>query len=105
MKIHSPSSRTQTELLCEHELSTPRLYQVVLEQQDETPMDFVTSLLMSVFAMDDLLAHQTLLEIRSKGQAICGVYPREVAEMKVSEALALIHNKGSLLRCFFELAL
>ncbi len=96
--------KTQTELISKKKPAQPRLYQVILFNDDFTPMDFVTNLLIQIFNMDEVQANQIMLEIHHFGQAICGVYPREIAEMKVSQVLALAHKEEHPLHCIFELA-
>ena len=100
-----PIQKTQTELVSKKKLDSPRFYQVVMFNDDFTPMDFVTRLLIQIFNMDELQANQIMLEIHHLGQAICGVYPREIAEMKVSQVLSLAHQEAHPLLCIFELAI
>ncbi len=97
--------RTQIELEPEALAEEPPLYQVVMLNDDFTSMDFVVKVLISVFAMDEVKAHQTMLEIHHLGQAICGVYPREVAEMKVAETMKMAKAHECPLRCVFEPAI
>lgn len=94
--------RTLKELKPEPALCEPPLYQVLILNDDYTPMDFVVQILIEIFAMDELKAQQTMLEIHSFGRAICGVYPREVAEMKVAETLKMAADEEHPLRCLFE---
>ncbi len=101
----APLTKTQTKLIHQKKPTQPRLYQVVMLNDDFTPMDFVTSLLMNIFNMDEVQANQIMLEIHHLGQAICGVYPREIAEMKVSQVLALARKEEHPLHCIFELAI
>lgn len=98
----SKKERTQTELKAEPALKEPPLYQVVMLNDDYTTMDFVVEVLRKVFNMDPVKANNIMLEIHHCGQGICGVYPREVAEMKVSEVLTMAQQQGHPLRCFFE---
>ncbi|MCX7122295.1 MAG: ATP-dependent Clp protease adapter ClpS [Gammaproteobacteria bacterium] len=105
MNTPTPIEKTQTKLISKKKSEPPRLYQVVLLNDDFTPMDFVTRLLIQIFNMDELRANQIMLEIHHFGQAICGVYPREIAEMKVSQVLHLAHQEEHPLHCVFELAI
>lgn len=99
------SARTQVELKPKVKVGEPRLYQVVMINDDFTPMDFVVSILINLFDMDEVKAHQTMLEVHHLGQAICGVFPREVAEMKVAETLKMAAAHDYPLRCIFEPAI
>lgn len=69
--------RTQTKT------KKPRMYVVVMHNDDFTPMDYVVGLLQKVFHMDLDRATHTMLEIHQKGKAACGLYTMEVAETKV----------------------
>lgn len=102
-KPHAPViERTQPELKAEPMPKEPPLYQVVMLNDDYTSMDFVIEVLKIIFNMDPIKAHNLMLEIHHLGQAICGIYPREVAEMKVAEVLKMGQQQGHPLRCFFE---
>lgn len=68
------------------ELQRPPLYQVVLMNDDFTPMDFVIAVLESIFGMNRERATQVMLHVHTRGKGICGVYTREVAETKVTQA-------------------
>lgn len=67
------------------ELARPPLYQVVLLNDDFTPMDFVVEVLQSFFAMNREKATQVMLHVHTRGKGICGVFTREVAESKVTQ--------------------
>ncbi|QBB70523.1 ATP-dependent Clp protease adapter ClpS [Pseudolysobacter antarcticus] len=67
------------------ELQRPPLYQVVLMNDDFTPMDFVITVLESIFGMNRERATQVMLHVHTRGKGICGVYTREVAETKVTQ--------------------
>lgn len=67
------------------EVAPPPLFQVVLLNDDYTPMDFVVVVLQQFFSMDLEKATQIMLHVHTRGRAICGVYTREVAESKVAQ--------------------
>ena len=64
-------------------LARPRMYKVILINDDYTPMEFVVEILRAFFFMDEVKATQIMLEVHHKGKAVCGVYTRDVAETKV----------------------
>jgi len=66
------------------ELAKPPLYQVVLLNDDYTPMEFVVEVLQVFFRMDYEKAHQVMLHVHQRGKGVCGVYTREIAETKVA---------------------
>lgn len=66
------------------EVVRPPLYQVVLLNDDFTPMDFVIAVLETFFSMDRERATQVMLHVHTRGKGVCGVFTREVAETKVT---------------------
>ena len=66
-------------------LKRPPMYKVLLLNDDFTPMDFVVHILEKFFSMDRYKATQVMLAVHTEGQGVCGTYPREVAETKVSQ--------------------
>jgi len=67
------------------EVIRPPLFQVVLLNDDFTPMDFVVEVLQVFFALDREKATQVMLHVHTRGKGVCGVYTREVAESKVTQ--------------------
>lgn len=63
----------------------PKLYKVILLNDDFTPRDFVTRVLMAVFRMTESEAHGVMLTAHRRGVCVVAVYTREVAEMKARE--------------------
>ena len=72
-------------LLDEPELKEPPLYQVILLNDDYTPMDFVIFALQKVFALNYERATEIMLAVHTKGLGVCGIFPKEIAEMKALE--------------------
>ncbi|OZB58959.1 MAG: ATP-dependent Clp protease adapter ClpS [Lysobacterales bacterium 14-68-21] len=67
------------------EVARPPLYQVLLMNDDFTPMDFVVEVLRGFFGMDQEKAVQVMLHVHTRGRGVCGVFTREVAETKVTQ--------------------
>ena len=67
------------------ETARPPLYSVLLLNDDYTPMDFVVDVLMRFFAMNLEKATQVMLHVHTRGQGVCGVFTRDVAESKVTQ--------------------
>ena len=63
----------------------PRMYKVVLFNDDYTTMEFVIEVLQLFFALDRERALQIMLKVHNEGSAVCGVYSLDVAETKVTQ--------------------
>ena len=69
----------------EPQLKEPPLFQVVLLNDDFTPMEFVVYAIQKVFGYEHERATQIMLSVHTKGKGICGIFPKEIAEMKCAE--------------------
>ncbi len=63
-------------------LKRPQLYKVLLLNDDYTPMEFVVHILEVFFGMGREKATQIMLTVHTKGAAVVGVFPRDIAETK-----------------------
>ncbi len=82
----------------------PSLYQVVLLNDDYTPMEFVVMVLQHYFQRDLATATDIMLKIHHEGRGVCGVYPKDVAATKVELVLAAARRDGHPLQCIMEAA-
>ncbi len=83
-------------------IKPPRMYKVILFNDDYTTMDFVIEVLQRFFAMDRERALQIMLKVHNEGSAVCGVYSLDIAETKVSQVSAFAKQHGHPLRCGME---
>lgn len=67
------------------ELKPPSMYQVVLLNDDYTPMEFVVEILEMFFNMGREKATQVMLAVHTQGKGICGIYTRDIAETKAAQ--------------------
>jgi len=86
----------------QEKLSRPPMYQVVMLNDDFTPMDFVVSVLMRVFHKSAPEAERIMLKIHYEGRGICGVYPHDVAETRVELVHQLARSSEHPLKCVME---
>ncbi len=66
------------------QLKKPAMYQVILLNDDFTPMDFVVNVLEHFFGLGHERATQVMFQIHNNGKGICGVFTYDVAETKVA---------------------
>jgi len=73
--------------------------QIVLHNDDSTPMVFLASVLQDFFGMNKEDAAETMLEIYREGKAVCGLYSRADGEALVQQVLAHAKENGHPLVC------
>ena len=83
---NSPGQEHGYGLQVEDETEEPRLYRVLMHNDDYTPMDFVIFVLKKFFGKAEAEAHKIMLDVHNKGVGLAGVYSFEVAETKVAQA-------------------
>ncbi|NRA42021.1 MAG: ATP-dependent Clp protease adapter ClpS [Pseudomonadales bacterium] len=67
------------------QLKQPEKYQVVLMNDDYTPMEFVVEVLEMFFYMNREKATQIMLAVHTQGKGVCGIYPKDIAETKSAQ--------------------
>jgi len=65
------------------------MYQVVLLNDDYTPMEFVVYILQYIFNHEHEKATQIMMAVHSRGKGVCGIFPKEIAEMKSHEIIKM----------------
>jgi ATP-dependent Clp protease adaptor protein ClpS len=96
--------RGSTALLERQEAKTrlPPKYQVLLLNDDFTPMEFVVVVLQKFFSMDLEQATQVMLKVHRDGKGVCGVYTRDVAATKVELVSSFSRMHQHPLQCVME---
>ncbi|MBF0589969.1 MAG: ATP-dependent Clp protease adapter ClpS [Magnetococcales bacterium] len=84
------------------EIQEPSFYKVMLLNDDFTPMDFVVELLMRHFRKSHEDAMRIMLEVHHDGRGLCGVFPRDLAETKVSQVNQYARDNDHPLKCAME---
>ncbi len=64
----------------------PRLYKVILLNDDYTPREFVVTVLRVVFRMSEEQAYKVMMTAHRRGACVVAVYTRDVAETKATQA-------------------
>lgn len=80
----------------------PPMWQVVLLNDDFTPMDFVVMVLQTFFGLENESATRVMLKVHTEGRGICGVYPKDVAATKVSDVTRCARQHQHPLQCIME---
>lgn len=80
----------------------PKLYKVLMHNDDYTPMDFVIFVLRNFFNKQEADAHKIMLDVHNKGVGLAGIYSFEVAETKVTQVNQFSKNNQHPLKTSFE---
>jgi ATP-dependent Clp protease adaptor protein ClpS len=99
------ATRHENETVLERQaqkLKPPPLYQVLLLNDDYTPMEFVVQIIQEYFNKDRESATQIMLKVHRDGKATCGVFTKDVASTKVELVLTHARQAGHPLQCVME---
>ena len=80
----------------------PQMYEVVMLNDDYTPMEFVVVVIQEFFGKDLEAATRIMLMIHLDGKGVCGVYSKDVAATKVDQVLEAARKSGHPLQCVAE---
>ena len=80
----------------------PQMYQVVVLNDDYTPMEFVVMVIQEFFNKDRETATQIMLKIHLDGKGVCGVFSKDVAATKVDQVAEAARKHGHPLQCVSE---
>src|SRR6185295_8040197 len=86
----------------ERKLQRPKMYKVLLHNDDYTTMEFVVYILQGIFHHQENEAMQIMLHVHKHGIGVAGVYTYEVAESRVAQVEALAREHEFPLRCSLE---
>ena len=67
----------------------PKLWKVILLNDDYTPREFVVMVLKAVFRMNETQAYAVMMTAHQRGACVIAVFTRDVAETKAKEATEL----------------
>jgi ATP-dependent Clp protease adaptor protein ClpS len=99
-----PGSEYDGDVLTESEtkLEKPKLFKVILHNDDFTTMEFVVFILTHVFLRGEAEAFSIMLKVHNEGIGVAGVYPYEIAQMKSEKAMNLAKAHEYPLLCTVE---
>lgn len=81
---------------------TPKMFKVVLINDDVTPFDYVIAVLYSVFDKSPQEAYQITQNVHQQGRGIAGVYTKQIAQTKIDQVLTANANFGFTLNLEME---
>ena len=97
-----PQEQTNVRERQKNNLKEPRLYKVIIHNDDFTTMDFVVEVLKTVFYYSNEKAESLMLQVHNANKAIVGIYIYDIAVSKANKATNLAREKGFPLRLTVE---
>lgn len=82
----------------------PSLYQIFMHRDDFTPREFVVMVLEKFFYMERRKAIEVMTDMQEKGKAVCGLFTKDCAEVKVNEVVKHAASHDHPLYCSMEIA-
>ena len=83
-------------------LQPPKMYKVLMHNDDYTTMEFVVLVLQKFFSKTPSEAQSIMLAVHTKGFGVCGIFTYEVAESKVAKVTKYSRENGHPLKCSTE---
>jgi ATP-dependent Clp protease adaptor protein ClpS len=81
-----PAGGTEIATETRQQTKKPQMFKVLFHNDDYTTMEFVVSMLISLFHQSEAQAFKTMMHVHQNGTGVAGVYTKEVAETKVAQA-------------------
>ncbi len=88
--------------LNKEKVERPKMYKVLMHNDDYTTMEFVILALKKFFNKNAEEANAIMLKIHTEGIGVCGIYTHEVAESKVVKVMNFARKEGHPLKLSFE---
>ncbi|MFW9619372.1 MAG: ATP-dependent Clp protease adapter ClpS [Sulfurospirillum sp.] len=100
--MHHLEGDFQNETIDTIEIKEPRMYKVLLLNDDYSSMEFVIKVLMQIFHHSFEKATEIMLSVHEQGKGLCGVYTYEIAETKVAHVRKMAKEEKFPLRAIME---
>ncbi|WP_067177123.1 ATP-dependent Clp protease adapter ClpS [Sulfurospirillum sp. UCH001] len=100
--MHRLEGDFQNETIDAIEIKEPRMYKVLLLNDDYSSMEFVIKVLMQIFHHSFEKATEIMLSVHEQGKGLCGVYTYEIAETKVAHVRKMAKEEKFPLRAIME---
>ena len=92
LNVELPINKTVESSCIYHSESFSR--KVYLYNDNFTPMEFVVDVLERVFKMDERTSERTTIKAHFDGKALCGEFPKDIAETMAYNAMDMARSKG-----------
>lgn len=86
----------------DQEIREPKMYRVILHNDDYTTMDFVVEVLIAIFHKPAADATRIMIDVHRKGKGVCGVYTYDIASTRVMLVHQLARKREFPLKCSLE---
>ena len=89
-----PGIREEGQTATKPKVERPKMYKVLLHNDDYTTMEFVTEVLVTVFRKSRLESTRIMLAVHKSRKGVAGIYTREIAEAKSGQAMDLARARA-----------
>lgn len=96
--IHQTDSTVKEKI----KIQPPKQFKVIILNDDYTPFDFVIEVIMNVFNKNHREAESIMARAHRSGKAICGIFPKEIADLKVEQIEDMAHSANHPLQATTE---
>lgn len=84
------------------DVTHPKMYKVLLLNDDYTSMDFVVNILEAIFSKSPTEAVQIMMTVHKSGRGLCGIYTKQIAETKILQVHSEAKHASFPLQCIME---
>jgi ATP-dependent Clp protease adaptor protein ClpS len=102
MPAKSPKTDSDTVVQERVRTQKPKMYRVILLNDDYTTMDFVVFVLQIIFLKSPSEAMQIMLQVHKSGKGVAGIFSKQIAEAKIEQVHQRAQSEGHPLRCDME---
>ena len=102
IQVINNMEQEQTNIKDTTKYRVPRMYKVIMLNDDYTTMDFVVMVLEKIFHLPSDRAQQVMMTIHTEGQAVVGVYTLDIAKTKVGQVTIMAQEEGFPLRLIYQ---
>jgi len=97
-----PDTIVKKKTKTKEKIEPPKMYMVILLNDDFTTMEFVVYVIQKVFRKTEDEAASIMLDVHEKGKGVCGVFTLEIAETKAAEVAQEARKEGHPLLAVLE---